>query len=194
MNGTARLLNEVEDSMQEPMLWREGVPQTQQGFSRLVDAYKDDLVRYAFRRLGDLQLAEDLAQDVFIRTYQARERCGNVGNVRAYLYKVAANLCVDSLRKGKHGESGIADDILTLKAKEPSAPEAVAAWEQLQRIEAILRRIPKDQAEVLRLHVLDELAFSEIAEVTGCSTATAKSRFRYGLERVRRAMGKGEEV
>jgi len=180
--------------MQESALWSEGVPRTREGWGRLVDAFKDDIVRYAFRRVGDLQLAEDLAQDVFVRTYEARGRLGEVRNVRAYLYKAAANMCVDWLRKNKHGEKTIADGALAVEAKGPSAPEVTEACEELRRIEGILRRIPQDQAEVLRLHVLDELAFSEIAEVTGCTTATVKSRFRYGLEKVRRAMGKGEEA
>lgn len=178
-----------------PAPWQGGCPQSIEDFSRLVDAFKDRMVRHAFRKLGDLHLAEDVAQEVFVRTFMARDRLANVMNVSAYLYRVASNLCTDSMRRRRKPDEDTDDAILAAAAaKNPSGREAAIASEELARVEAILRRIPEEQAEVIRLHVLDELAFTDIAAVTNSALSTVKSRFRYGLEKAREMMGKGQEV
>jgi len=179
----------------EPTLWGEGFPQTRKAFGCLVETFKDRIVRHAFRRLGDLQLAEDVAQDVFVRTYQNRSRLRDVRNVSAYLYKAASNLCIDVQRSRRGAEAPLDEAIVsTTPAPNPTGLEAAAAWDEILRIEAMLRLIPQDQAEVIRLRVFDDLTFRDIGAIKGCPTATVKSRFRYGLEKVRELLGKGKEV
>ncbi len=167
--------------------WNEGWPQTPQEFEMLIDVFQDRLVRYAFRRLGNLQDAEDAIQKVFVRAYDGRAKKKRVSNVGTYLYKMAANACIDVLRQRKRRQETQLDDFVsnTTPAIEDNAGDNIAAQEERQRIESLLCHIPNRQAEILRFRVFDELRFAEIAEIIGCSEATVKSRFRYGIDKIR---------
>jgi len=163
---------------------------SREAFEALVEAYQDRLVRYAFRRLGDIHDAEDVVQDVFVRVFRDWAGGGRIRRIGPYLYRVAANACTDLLRKRmrKRRHTGAAEDVIDVQempAAGPDAAELAAAADELQRIGALLARLPERQAEVVRLRCLDGLCFAEIAEVVGCRLSTAKSRFRYGLRKLR---------
>ncbi len=69
----------------------------------LVEAYADRLVRYAFRRLGNLQDAEDVVQEVFVRTFSDRSRRTTISEIGPYLYRSVANASTDLMRKRSYG-------------------------------------------------------------------------------------------
>lgn len=168
-------------------IWEGGWPQTRGEFERLVEAFKDRLVRYAYRRLSNLHDAEDVAQEVLVRAYTDRARHKKVKHVSAYLYRMASNRCVDLLRRRKRSGVSLEEvEVLKIPANNPIGSEVAAAAEELCRIESLLSRIPRRQAEVIRLRVFDELSQREIAAVLGWPLATVKSRMRYGLEKLRK--------
>ena len=170
-------------------------PETRAEFGALVHSFQDPLVRYAFRRLGRLQDAEDVVQEVFVRAYTRVGRAGKVRSVTAYLYRMTTNACADVLRRRKRAGVPLgAVQSERIPDHHKSARDEAAATEELLRIDAMLRHLPPRQAEVIRLRVLDELRFAEIAEVLGCSAATVKSRFRYGLEKLRALVKEQREV
>ena len=69
--------------------------------------------------------------------------------------------------------------------------DLLEAAEELRRIERLLARLPEEQAEAVRLRVLDGLRVGEIADVMECSESTATSRLRYGLEKLRTFVAPG---
>ena len=173
--------------------WEGGWPQGLQGFERLVEEFQRRLVRYAFRRLGNLNDAEDVAQEVFVRAYADRGRRRTVANVSAYLYRMAANLCTDQLRRRKHQNLSLDEvGVMEIPTSHPDGRENAAAAQAIERVEALLRRLRPDEAEVIRLRVLDELGPREIAEVLGLRESTVKARLRHGLEKLRVILGKRE--
>ena len=152
-------------------------------------------VRYAFRRLGNLQDAEDVAQEVLVRAYDSRTERKTVTCVSAYLYRMASNLCTNLLRTRKRRRVSSEEmEVMQLPSNQPNGWEAAAASEELRRVESLLRHLPRRQAEVIRLRVLDELRLREIAEVIGCPLATVKSRLRYGLEKLREIVPREREA
>lgn len=166
--------------------WDGAWPQTRQDFRALVDAFQDRLVWFAFRKLGRRGDAEEVVQEVFLKAYRQRDERRHVTHVSSYLYRMTSNACTDILRK----RSRAALRLNPSKAEGIADPRAqvgdmAAARDELHRIETILNRLPRRQAETVRLRVFDELAFAEIAEVLGCSVGTVKSRFRYGLNKLR---------
>jgi len=176
------------DEASEPRAgtWEGGWPQTLDGFERLVETFQDRLVRYAFRRLGTVQDAEDVVQDVFVRAYADRSRHKGVTNVNAYLFRMASNLCTDCQRKRKRRSPLLGEaEVMHVPTTDRDGSEEAAAAEELQRIETLLGKIPSGQAEVVRLRVLDGLGLREIAQVLGRPIGTIKSRLRYGLEKLR---------
>src|SRR5271157_5428598 len=157
-------------------------PQTVAQFEALVEAVQDDLVHFAFCRLRSLPDAEDAVQDVLIRAYLDRARHCAVVHVRPYLYRMVAYRCTDMLRQRRRRESS---GTAAAAASLPNPPEAEPLAERLGEIERLLGRLPRRQAEAIRLRVFGGLAFKTIAAAAGVSLATVKSRFRYGVERLR---------
>ena len=174
-------------STESIILWDRGWPQTAREFELLVDVYLDRLVLFAFRRLGNTQDAEDVVQEVFTRAYADRFRRKKITQVGSYLYRMTLNACTDILRKGKR-TGPVLDKVETdLTGNNQKTPfDAVAATEEISRAENLLKKLPKKQAEVIRLRVFDELRLNEIAEIVGCSIDTVNSRLRYGFAKLRK--------
>ncbi|HUW82899.1 MAG TPA: sigma-70 family RNA polymerase sigma factor [Phycisphaerae bacterium] len=181
---------DVEEGSPPPARrWQGGRPETLERFEHLVEVFQDRMVRYAFRRLGNLHEAEEAAQEVFVRAYFDQANSRTTVCVSAYLYRIAANLCTDLLRKRRRPTVALEHvDAGAMAANSPTGPQALARAEQQDRVEQLLARLPRRQAEVIRLRVFDELRMAEIAEVLGCPVATAKSRLRYGLTKLRKIL------
>lgn len=166
--------------------WDRPWPQTQCELEALVDACLDRLVRYAYSRLGNLQDAEDVVQEVFVRSLSDRSERAKITMVGPYLYRSVANACTDLVRKRGSGivvrrEVGI--DEMPDRGESPSG--AAEAAEEIQRAEKLLGQLPQVQADVVRLRVLEGLRLHEIADVVGCSMNTVSSRLRYGFRKLR---------
>jgi RNA polymerase sigma-70 factor (ECF subfamily) len=171
--------------------WTGGWPQTSQEFGAFVDVFQDRLLGYAFRRLSDIGDAEDVVQDVFVKAFVDRERFKNIEQVAPYIYRMAANACTDALRKRGRRPEIVSMEEIGESANPDTARNAgqqAAASEEVRRIEAILSDLPAKQAEILWLRFFDDLSLADVAEVAGCSLATAKSRLRYGLQKLRKLL------
>jgi RNA polymerase sigma-70 factor (ECF subfamily) len=159
----------TEAAVAEPVLsW----PQSVAEFDALIEATQHRLIRFAYYRLHTLADAEDVVQDVLVQAYRDRARHRNVDNAVPFLFRMVANRATDLLRKRRH-----------------SAPLTEAAAEPMERdlwVAGLLDRLPPDQAEAIRLRFYGDLAFEDVARAAGCSVPTVKSRFRYGLERLRK--------
>ena len=168
-------------------LWDRGWPQSSAEFEMLVEVYLDRLVLSAFRRLGNLHDAEDVVQEVFVRAFAERPKRKNISCVGPYLYRMVINACTDMLRKRKRSEKSLESfHVNKISGKQNNPAEMVAAKDELYRVKELLRRLPGNQAEVIRLRVFDELRLSEIADVVGCSLNTVSSRLRYGFKKLRK--------
>ena len=165
-------------------------PQSRDEVAVLVDAYAGRLVRYAFRQLGDYQDAEDVVQQVFVRAFVNRADRKNVSAVGPYLYRSVANACTDLLRR-RNCAAVFREEIGTeeLLAGSDGPAESAQAAEGQRRAESLRSRLPKEQAEAIRLRVFDGLRLGEIAEVLGCPMNTVCSRLRYGFQKLRTIVG-----
>lgn len=145
--------------------------------ARAVAEYHAELYRFAALRTGSRSDAEDIVQEAFLRLLTAP---GEITHLRAYLYRCVANACCD--RKRRHA------------VFEPLGPQLPAddgeapLREEAERIAALLDRLPEEQAEVIRLHTFASLRFTEIAQTLQLPASTVKSRFRYGIERLKKLM------
>ena len=169
--------------------WEGDWPQTLEEFKLFVRAFKDKMVRYAYRRLECIEEAQDVAQEVLIKAFNEREKFRRVKQVDAYLFRMIANLCNDHLRKRSNQVMDPLNDELVDDNAAVVAPRA-----ELERIERLLAPLPAGQAEVIRLHVLDKLSFPDIAQMLQVPVATVKSRFRYGIEKLRELLAGELEV
>jgi RNA polymerase sigma-70 factor (ECF subfamily) len=171
-----------------------GWPQTEAEFERLVDAYLDRLVRFAVRRVGVVEDAEDIVQNILTAAFRDRTKRRGVTAVGPYLYRSVANACTDVLRQ-RNCSAVFRDevDLRALLADGAKPAEAAIAADERRHAAQLLARLPKDQAEAVRLRVFEELRLSEIAELTGCPVNTVCSRLRYGFQKLRQLMAQSEE-
>jgi RNA polymerase sigma-70 factor (ECF subfamily) len=151
----------------------------------IITAFQDQLFRFAFFRTGSLADAQDIVQDVFVTFFKNQQHPSNIRNVKHYLFKSISNACTDYQRKKKtHFES--IDKINDSKfLQEKDASHHLLMIEEFQRIEKLLQNVPYQQAEIIRLRVLDNLSFVEIAQLLVQPVTTVKSRFKYGIDKLK---------
>lgn len=156
-------------------------PQSVADFDALIESTQQRLIQFAYYRLRSLPDAEDVVQDVYVRAYRDRARYRDVDHVLPFLFRMTANRCTDLLRKKTTQLSACVDPQLPPVCP----PEAV---EHDREIEALLNRLPARQAAVIRLRIYGELPFDAVARSIGCSVPTVKSRFRYGIQKLRKLL------
>lgn len=159
--------------------------------AHLLEAERPGMLRYACYRLGNRADAEDAVQDVFVRVHQ-RMAQGDLEqrNLAGYLYRTLANLCVSRQREVGRRTMVPLDEssVSPLFIQEQSVSEAEDLEREYQRISRLLRAIPDEQAEVIRLHYYGDKTFREMAEMLALPVTTVKSRFVYGLEKIRKGL------
>ena len=163
-------------------------------FRQLVVRQSRFAFRVAYAVLRDISDSEDVVQEVLVRAYNQVGDGRRISSAIAYLYRMTANACTDALRRRKR-ERRFAEHA----SVDPKPPEKrnvadeAARLEDLQRVERMVARLPRRQAEVVRLRVWDGLSFEQIAQVLGCPIGTVKSRFRYALVKLRHVMDQQRE-
>lgn len=152
---------------------------------RLVMAYHRPLFAFLFRLTNDHALADDLAQETFIRITAQRGRPPD--NVRAWAFTVARNLAYDHYRSAPYRrEQATAFDEGELDWANEAAPELVVIEaDQQAEVAAHLQKLPPEQREVVILRFYHDLPLSEIAQVTAAPLGTVKSRLFHALRKLK---------
>ena len=151
------------------------------------------------KRVPDERDVEDILQEVFFELVEAYRLMKPVGQVGAWLFRVARNRITDLFRKRRpgalpSGPMSVAEDgdVLRLEDLLPSAeggPEAVYARNVLlEELEAALEELPEEQRDVFVAHELEGRSFKELAAETGSSVNTLLSRKRYAVLHLRRRL------
>ena len=154
----------------------------------LYGRHGEDLFRYLVFRLGSVEDAEDVLQEIFCRFARYGLRWNFVRDPQAFVFKVARNE-VNRFLKRKLGRREGEKMILAGAAGGFTA--AFTAPDD-QTLVALLRSaddLPAEQKEAVFLKVFDGLTFQEIGSVCGVSSNTAASRYRYGIEKLRESAG-----
>ena len=151
----------------------------------IITAELQSLYRYACYRLGEREAAQDVIQELYLKL---REReWGEIKNVRCYLYRALSNCCTQQLRERRKVEYVDVTALRNLQAEDITPTN----FEQEQALIArLLAALPDEQSEVIRLHLHGECTFAEIAEILDIPLPTAKSRYRYGIEHLRKELQK----
>lgn len=173
----------------------EKYPQTLQELGEFINKNQHRLVRHAFFRLGNRQEAEDIVQEVMIRIYQEKENKRHVERVTSYAFQMVFNACIDHLRKKARTTFEPLNGKNVYDPVDGSNRETeLIAHEEYIRIHRILNSIPPEQAEVIRLRIIDELSFVEIAQIMNLPVTTIKSRFSYGIIKLKTKVNLQEEI
>jgi RNA polymerase sigma factor (sigma-70 family) len=153
-----------------------------EAFRVIHDRYRQRLFSYMRQMLaGSRPDAEDALQDVFLRAYGSLRADGRPIALRAWLYRVAHNRCIDQLRRPVPAPADVYD-----VTRSPLADplEEAERREDLRRLVADVRRLPEQQRSALLMRELEGLSYAELAEANAVSVPAVKSllvRARLGL-------------
>lgn len=161
-------------------------------FEALYARHKGALYRYLLRQCRVAAVAEELHQDVWLNLVRARERYEVKAKFTTYLYRLAHNRLIDYYRRQSsglpvsyQGESSF-DEIPDIQ---PAAETRLDLKRQAARLKELIAGLPEAQREAFLLREETGLSVEQIAEVTDVNPETAKSRLRYAVARLRRALG-----
>ena len=142
--------------------------------------------------------AEDLLQDIFLKVVKASKRYEPTAKFTTWLYQIARNGCIDHFRKMKHRKTKSLSQPIdreedlsiqsTIANSDPSPEKAAHINELTGLLKEAITTLPEEQKEVFLMREDLNLSFAEIAESIGCPINTAKSRMRYALEHLRKAL------
>jgi RNA polymerase sigma-70 factor (ECF subfamily) len=138
-------------------------PQTIDDFGRLVEATQDEMVQFAFYRLGNQADAEDAVQDVYVQAFRDRVKRRHVAEVRPYLFRMVRNRCTDVLRARSRRSGQTTEEVVGTD----DTLSAMVARDESREIARLLDQIPEREAEVIRLRAWSELSFAEVAVAVG---------------------------
>lgn len=150
----------------------------------LVRLYYTDILRYCLFHVPDRSLAEDAVQETFLKVFRYFDNYRHRGNFRAFLYKVAANVCIDIHRKTKW--EPMPENI-------PFEEKRLSEEEDREDFRKLVELLPEDLQELVILRFAQELKLGEIAKITGVPPRTVQSRLRKALKILRQELERREE-
>ena len=147
-----------------------------------------ELYRFAFRLLGRHEVAEDVVQEAFLRLARDGPDGLEGESVRRWLYVTTRNLCVSHFRTSARHPEVTVDTFTTSCAPGPNPAETAAAGERSTLVKAAIEHLPLAMREALVLREYEGMNYAQIADITGCSLGTVKSRLARAREQLRKQL------
>ena len=163
-----------------------------EALSRIYQKYSDYLLVLAVALLKDVNAAEDVLHDVFCRFIESREKLKLAGSLKSYLGTCIVNRARDRLRAGNLHPCELDEETAT--AMDMNEPVHYAIFgEEARNLRYAIAQLAYEQQEVIMLHLRGGMKFREIAGLQEISINTVKSRYRYGLEKLRTILSDKEK-
>lgn len=155
------------------------------GFDFLIQKYRKPMVRFMFRMVHNQAVAEELAQEVFLRVYRSRETYRAEARFSTWLYRIATNLGVNYARDTRHEraastvyldetdpETGTTPDVADA---EPGAEAKLLRRERMEAIRQHVMALPERQRMAVLMHKYEGMDYKQIGDVLKLSESATKS-------------------
>lgn len=150
--------------------------------------HSKEIERFLVRRLSCPETAADLTQETFARLLRVGTTV-QIENVRAYLFRIAANLALDHLRRRKHMPIPTDNaDLQRVADTRPGQEQCLLSRQALMRLQQAIEDLPDRQREVFRLHKYHGLSYQQIADRLGIAKNTVMVHMVRALAQCRRAV------
>jgi RNA polymerase sigma-70 factor (ECF subfamily) len=147
-----------------------------EAFRALFEKHKDRVYSIALRYSGDAAVAQDIAQDTFLKLFSTVASFRGDSSFESWLYRMVVNSCFDQKRKTRRF-TPLLDEILTmLRTPDVSALDQVLRSEMSTHVKSVVESLAPDQRMVIVLRYTEGLSYDEIAEILGCAVGTIASR------------------
>jgi RNA polymerase sigma-70 factor (ECF subfamily) len=170
----------------------------EQSFALLLHRYRTPLVNFLYRMVRNREQAEDLAQEVFIRVYRARADYVPSAKFTTWLFRIATNLALNSVRDTRHQRMELSLDApvtvdsedgderpIDVAEKNPNIEEHLVQEVQRDMIRHSIDKLPEKQRAAVLLHKYQDLDYGEISKILECSESALKSLLFRAYETLR---------
>ena len=157
---------------------------SKKALQRIYEKYKNDLLILAVALLKNTSIVEDVVHDVFTGFVRDVERFQLTGSLKGYLLTCVANRARNT-NKAEHHRSIESNPVEIIESDMNEPVNTIVCNEQLQQLSSAMAKLPFDQREVIMLHFQAGMTFRTIGRSLSISANTAKSRYRYGLDKLR---------
>ncbi len=157
---------------------------SEEALGRIYEKYKTDMLVLAMALLNDKSAAEDVMHDVFLTFAENIEKFSLTGSLKSYLLTCLANRA-RNLNKAKHRQNIEPESTEPVSSDQVEPIRAIMCNEQLQQLSNAMGHLPYKQREVIMLYFHAGMSLRTIGSSLGISANTAKSRYRYGLDKLR---------
>ncbi len=158
----------------------------------LEQVYKDHfegLHRYAFTRVRDNELAADLVQSVFLKFAEGKVAINDIANIRAYLFRMVYNACIDHFKQQSSSESAVPQHLLHIADDSKNIQENILQRERLEQgmklAEKILSALPPQARLIFEKSRVEGKKYREISEELGISEKTVEAHISKALKIIR---------
>lgn len=163
-----------------------------ESFDELLRRHRVPLVNYFRRMVRDRALAEDLAQEAFLRVYQARRRYQPQAKFTTWLYRIATNLALNAIRdrkgstapadsEGREGDS----EVVRIPDSRPTVEQRLMESDRERIIRRAVEALPANQRAAVVLHKYQEADYRQIAHILRVSESAVKSLLFRAYENLR---------
>ena len=162
-------------------------------FAALLERYRAPVIHFIYRMVQSQHIAEELAQDVFLRVYRARKGYEPNAKFTTWLFRIATHIALNAIRDGR-GERGT-ESLDDQEAKASELPDRRRTIEQamledarLAEVRRAVQALPAKQRAAVLMHKYQELDYAQIARALGCSESAVKSLLFRAYETLRRKL------
>ncbi len=159
-------------------------------FKILIDKYKRKIYLTAYRLLGNHEDANDITQEVIIKTYKELKNFRRESSIYTWLYRITTNLSLNELKKKKIRKYFDFDEIEDWLFKdEKQSPELSYRENELSnRIQEAINKLPEKQRVVFTLRYYDGLSYDEISEILGTSIGALKANYFHAINKLQKEL------
>ena len=161
-------------------------------FGVLLDKHRSSVVHFLFRMVQNHAVAEELAQEVFLRVYRNRATYEPTAKFTTWLFRIATHLALNSIRDGRHErtQERLDDDsreipVRQVKDRRPSVEQSMVYQARLEEVRQAIATLPDKQRAAVLMHKYEEMEYSQIAAVLNCSESAVKSLLFRAYESLR---------
>lgn len=161
-------------------------------FAILLEKHRTPVIHFIYRMIQNQAVAEELAQEVFLRVYRSRGTYEPTAKFTTWLFRIATHLALNSLRDGKnermqdrlddHNEDMPMRQVADGK---PSVEQSMLHEARFQEIRRAIAALPEKQRAAVLMHKYEEMEYSQIAKVLNCSESAVKSLLFRAYEALR---------
>jgi RNA polymerase sigma-70 factor, ECF subfamily len=164
----------------------------QSSFALLLEKHRNPVVHFLYRMVQNQAVAEELAQEVFLRVYRSRESYEPTAKFTTWLYRITTHLALNYVRDKRHDKLHDSIDEQNddgaprqLADRLPNVEEGMVRDSALAEIRAAIEALPEKQRSAVLMHKYQEMDYAQIAGALGCSESAVKSLLFRAYETLR---------